>query len=162
MDFIERLAETWADEGVELRPGVSPDAICSFEREHGILLPEDVRRFYRTFNGTIGIDESLNAFWPLEEIDSVPTKLANFSGVPDYSKIETALADAQSFFVFADHSIWVHVFAMQMRFSNRNSTPVLWIANGITFATIAESFEHFWDLYLTDPNRLIGPVPLTP
>ncbi|MDA1055868.1 MAG: SMI1/KNR4 family protein [Planctomycetota bacterium] len=159
MDFIERLTLAWTEEGVERREGASRATVAEFENRHGITLPDDVRRFYMEFNGTIGTDEELNAFWSLDEIDSVPKKLSDFRGVPDYGGIEMNLADAENYFVFADHSIWVHVFAMQLRGQPPVNAPVLWIANGRTFDRIAESFAQFWELYLADPNRLIATEP---
>ena len=159
MDFIERLALAWNEEGVECREGASPAAIATFENEHSITFPNDVRRFYMEFNGTIGTDDELNAFWSLDEIDSVPKKLSDFTGVPNYGGIESNLPNAEDYFVFADHSIWVHVFAMQLRGHSPLNAPVMWIANGRTFDRIAESFAAFWELYLADPNRLIGTEP---
>ena len=133
------------------------ETIVAFEQRHSVSLPDDVRRFYSRFNGTLEMDTAFNAFWPLDEVDTVPKKLSDYAGIPDYSKIADNLPNADDYFVFADHSIWVNVYAIRLKGEHSATAPVLWIADGSTFDIIAESFLEFWLRYLTDPDSVIAP-----
>ena len=157
MQFIDRLTELWDRVGVARNTGASPEAIAAFELEHRIKMPDDVRLFYSHFNGTCDTDTAFMAFWPLDEIDTVPNKLSGYGGIPDYGRITDRLPNADNYFVFADHSIWVHVYAIQLRGEGSNAAPILWIADGITFDIIASSFSEYWMMYLDDPDSVIAP-----
>lgn len=157
MEIFDRLAKQWDDAGVARNVGASVKTITAFELRHHISLPVDVRRFYSRFNGTLETDTAFIAFWPLEEIDTVPEKLADYAGIPDYSKITDSLPDADDYFVFADHSIWVNVYAIRLKGKHSAKAPVLWIADGCTFATMSESFSDFWLRYMDDPDSVIAP-----
>lgn len=157
MEFIDRLAKLWDDAGVARNDGASAETIAAFEQGHSVSLPDDVRRFYSRFNGTIEADTAFIAFWPLDEIDTVPKKLSDYAGIPDYSDIAENLPNADDYFVFADHSIWVNVYAIRLKGEHSAMAPVLWIANGYTFDTMSESFLDFWLRYLADPESVIAP-----
>lgn len=152
MPFIERLAEHWRSVGVSPLPPSSDFHVDDFANLHRIHIPKDFRDFYSFCNGIENTDDGLNAFWPLAEIDTVPAKLSDFSGAPDYSEINTSLPNANNYFVFADHSIWVCVYAIMLTVDPNAPTPVIWIGNGRTFDTIAKSFTDFWLRYLDLPD----------
>ncbi|MBC8117065.1 MAG: SMI1/KNR4 family protein [Candidatus Saccharimonas sp.] len=154
---LERLAEYWRSIGADANVGASDDEIAAFESRYGVSLPATISQFYRRFNGIELMDENSILFWPIHEIGSVPEKLSDFRGVPDYGGIEKSLPDSESYFVFADHSIWCHVYAMRLNSDPGAPTPVLWIGNGTTWYQLADGFEEFIDLYIASPDSILYP-----
>ena len=154
---LERLAEYWRSIGADANSGASDGEIAAFESRCGISLPATVSQFYRRFNGTDVMDENLILFWPIHEIGTVPEKLSDFRGVPDYGGIETVLPDSESYFVFADHSIWCHVYAVRLNSDPCAPTPVVWIGNGTTWYQVADGFAEFIDLYVASPDSILFP-----
>lgn len=156
---LELIRRRWQELGVPVRAGVSPETLRGFERSNGVRLPHDVERFYRCMDGMEygSTDEALYCFWPLSQVGPVPEKLTGFRGIPDYGGIESALPEAKSYFVFADHSIWVHVYAIRLSADPAAPAPVMWIANGQTWAPLAESFGEFLERYAADPWSVLAP-----
>lgn len=154
---LERLAEYWRSVGLDANPGASAEEIAAFELRCGVSLPATISQFYRRFSGTDGWDENLIAFWPIHEIGSVPEKLSDCRGIPDYGGIEKSLPDSQSYFVFADHSIWCHVYAVRLSSDPCAPTPVMWIGNGTTWDQLTDGFEEFIDLYIACPDSILFP-----
>ena len=159
MEYIDRLKKLWSDSDIAVSPGATPETISTFEQQHGLTLPADVRLFYAHFNGVYDDDLGFMSFWPIDEVDTVPNKLSDQlpGGSPDYGAISSHLANAQDYFLFADHSIWIHVYAMRLRGEGSEQTPILWIADGRTFEVLANSFAEFWEMYLEDPFSVVSP-----
>lgn len=154
---LERLAEYWRSIGAGANRGASDEEIAAFESRCSVSLPGTVSQFYRRFNGIVGWDENLIAFWPILEIGSVPEKLSDWRGSPDYGGIEKSLPDSESYFVFADHSIWCHVYAVRLNSDPCAPTPVVWIGSGTTWEKLADGFEEFIDLYIANPDCILFP-----
>ena len=155
---LERLAEYWRSIiGADANSGASDDEIAVFESRCGISLPATVSQFYRRFNGIAGCDDNYIAFWPIHEIGSVPEKLSDCRGIPDYGGIENSLPDSESYFVFADHSIWCHVYAVRLNSDPSAPTPVMWIGSGTAWDKLADGFEEFIDLYIANPDSILFP-----
>ena len=93
----------------------------------------------------------------MSQVGPVPEKLAGCRGIPDYGGIVSALPEADSYFVFADHSIWVHVYAIRLSADPDSRTPVVWIADGRTWAPLAASFGEFLERYAADPWSVLAP-----
>ena len=152
MHYIERLAEHWKLIGVSPLPPSCAFSVDDFANRHGIHIPKDFRDFYTFCDGIENTDGGLNAFWPLSEVNTVPVKLCDFSGAPDYSAIADNLPNADDYFVFADHSIWVCAYAIMLTDDPNAPTPVLWIGDGRSYDTIASSFTDFWLRYTELPD----------
>ena len=155
MNYVRRLADHWKSHGVTPNPPASESQIDEFARHHGISVPDDFRNFYAFCDGIESTDDGLNAFWPLAEVDRVPAKLSDFGGAPDYSAIADRLPNANDYFVFSDHSIWVCVYAIMLTDDPNAPTPVIWIGDGRSFDTIADSFTDFWLRYIALPDDKI-------
>jgi len=159
MHYIERLSDHWKTLGVSPTPPAGQIQIDAFARLHGISVPDDFRRFYTFCDGIEDTDDGLNAYWPLKEIDTVTAKLSDFTGAPNYSAISRNLPDADNYFVFADHSILVCVYAIMLTDDPHASTPVIWIGDGRSFDTIADSFTDFWTKYIALPDdKMLWPA----
>jgi len=157
MSVFHRLATHWNLEVVTPDAQATGDAIAAFENRFALTLPPDVRAFYERFNGLLDMDGDLNRFWPIAELDTVPAIVEPYSGIPDYSGIVKRLPDPDRYFAFADHSIWVCVYAMHLSDHPDSDTTIVWIADGNTFDILADTFAGFWELYLTSPDRILAP-----
>jgi hypothetical protein len=154
LDFIRRR---WLSLGIVVRPGLSETQLQAFEQRHGVRLPAELRAFYRFMDGMeYGcMDEALHCFWPLSEVAAVPGRLSGCRGIPDYGGIESALPDAESYYVFADHSIWLCLFAIRLSADPVHSAAVLCIGDGRTWAVVAPSFGVFLERYMADPWSIL-------
>ena len=74
--------------------------------------------------------------------------------VPDYGEIESTLPDAPSYFAFADHSIWLNVFAMRLSNDVNCLAPVIGIC-GANWFPVADSFDKFIEMYADDPMSIL-------
>ena len=154
----ERVRDFWREEGARPRSGVSAEDICAAERRLGVSLPADVARFFRTVNGTEGTCGDLFEAWPIDRVGAVPEVLAGHGGSPDYRRIGHTLPKAAEYFVFADAMIWSQVLAVRVAWGA--ATEVVWIS-GSSFASVAPSFETFWERYLAEPDRVVWAVGAT-
>ncbi|HEY3838826.1 MAG TPA: SMI1/KNR4 family protein [Bryobacteraceae bacterium] len=154
----QSVRERWQAAGVTARPGAAAADINAFERRNGVCLPADVRAFYAEADGMPSgtWDEELLSFWPLAEVGSVPALLAGCRGIPDYGGIEASLPEAGSYFVFADHSIWIHVYAVRLSPDPLAACPIVWIA-GDRWEVQAGSFGEFLRRYAEQPQQVLFP-----
>ena len=155
----QSIRKRWQAAGITARPGAAASDIDAFERRHGVRLPVEAREFYAHLDGMPpgAWDEELLSFWPLAEAGPVPVLLSGCRGIPDYGGIERSLPDAASYFVFADYSIWVHVYAVRLSADPTAPCPVVWIAGGGTWEVLALSFGEFLRLYAEEPWQVLFP-----
>jgi hypothetical protein len=156
---LQAIRRHWQSLGVRIREGVSDQDIAGFEQRYAVRLPEAVRRFYQFIDGMDygSCDEELISFWPLSEVAPVPQKVAPFRGIPDYGGIESSLPEANSYFAFADHSLWVYVYAVRLSADPAFSAPVVSIAGGNCWQPLASSFVEFLQRYGADPRSVLFP-----
>ena len=80
-------------------------------------------------------------FWPISEFESV-------------GRLELPIEDRASYFVFADHSIWLPAYAIRLVPARDAGHPVIAIesdvSGGYSASLVAHSFSEFVDRYLTD------------
>jgi len=157
MSLVDRLAKHWNLTDVTPDARATGNAIAAFENQFALTLPPDVRAFYERFSGLLDMDDDLNRFWPIDELNTVPAIVEPYSGLPNYSGIANRLPEAERYFAFADHSIWVHIYALHLADPPDSDTSIVWIADGNTFDIISDTFVGFWELYLTSPERILVP-----
>jgi cell wall assembly regulator SMI1 len=147
----DKLIAHWQRHGLALNEGCDAQTVVAFEREHGVILPEAVRDYFRSVNGMKetfkdSVDPKGFSFWalhrlmPLEEIvqSAIPTKVTS-----------------TMFFLFADYfeSSWTYA----CDFAAGSTGAVILVGRDVP-ETIAESFEEFVDLYIADaPQIYKGP-----
>jgi hypothetical protein len=156
---LQRIQRRWLSIGTAVREGASDETISAFEQHYRVRLPIDVEQYYALMDGmdNCETDDDLICFWPLHELGTVPEKLSSFRGVPDYSGIEFSLPEADSYFVFADHSIWIHVYAAKFSTDADAASPVVWIGGGDRWQELAGSFREFIHLYAINPEAVAYP-----
>jgi hypothetical protein len=155
---LQLIRDRWRALGVTVRDGASAACIADFESRYRIQMPFALRQFYELMDGMeVGeTDEELNSFWPLHDVGTVPEKLSDFRGTPDYGGIEHILPEAASYFVFADHSIWLQVYAV--RLSTHGDRDDVYAICGKLFERIAPSFADFLGQYAKDPKAVMYPT----
>ena len=158
----QTISQHWQSIGIANPPGATDADIDAFERTHGVRLPAENREFYSHVDGmSLGAwDESLIRFWPLSEWNPVTVLLPVCRGIPDYGGIENSLPDAGSYFVFADHSIWIHVYAVRLTSDPTAACPVVNISGGDHWGVQSASFAEFLQAYAKDSWDVI--VPFSP
>jgi hypothetical protein len=140
----ERLHTHWLAQGLELPPGVTEDRLWEFETRVGVALPADLREYFLHVDGMgepFKWDAELFNFRPLSEVESI-------------SDLEIVLDDRSSYFVIADHSIWLPAFAIRLTPSATGPHPVIAIVSvdkgGYESTVVADSFSDFVERYLID------------
>lgn len=130
--LIDQVKRRWASLGIALLPGASSQAVGEFEQLHGLRLPEELSRYFRSFGGMKDNewDNDLVRFWGLYELTMVP--------------------NAANYFVFADWSLSAHEYAV--RISDEGTEVVVLYENDLVL--IAPTFGAFLQTYLSDPEAL--------
>ena len=128
--------------------------IIEFEREHKLLLPTDLKQYFKSFNGTNdNYNERFFSFQSITNFKSIEDELMHRNGVPDYSGIVNVLADYKDCFVFCDYEFHLMTYAIKLYNyeSNRNEVYVIC---GDSYKLIAETFIEFLTLYLEGSDKL--------
>jgi len=156
--LMEKLRGYWESNHFHTRSGLPPEAIQRFETRYNVALPSDLREYLLGIDGMEDgdSDNELVAFLPLADIKPVPEELSSFAGIPDYSSICDGLPDTPKCFVFADHMIRSHVYAIRLSQDSEAPTPVIWICCPY-WSEIAPSFSAFIEDYLTEFERIRFP-----
>ena len=151
-ELWQTISRHWQSLGITNPPGATDAEIDAFEHKHGVRLPAGMREFYSHVDGmSLGEwDESLIRFWPLSEWYSVPVLSLVCRGIPDYGGIDISLPDAASYFVFADHSISIHVYAVRLTMDPIAPCTVVNISSGEHWGVQSASFTEFLQTYAKD------------
>ena len=150
-DLLAAVAQRWRDQRVEPGPPASIKDVAEFEARYQVSLPVDMRAYFMTLNGSADgsngpMDDLLIAFWHLSEVrplsDEFPAKLP----------------DSHDYFGFADHSIFVHVYAVRITRDEHNPGPVFVLYDDV-LVPIARSFRTFLEGYVTNDQEMLFPDP---
>ncbi len=134
----EKLAKDikrWQEENIRLSPPNSEQQVIDCFLVIESLISKDILEFYTNFGGMIDydMDESLLSVWTLETImkeNSVSSELT----------------------CFADFLIESHCYAF--KYENTNISSIYSNCETSDFVKIADSVEQFFDLYLTNSNKI--------
>jgi hypothetical protein len=131
-------------------PPASQSELVAFETRYSVSLPQDLRAYFTTLNGSESgrngpMDDQLLSFWHLSEIRSL---VEHCPGVP--------IPHAESYFVFADYSIDVHEYVVRLSLDTRLPTPVMVVVDEF-LVEVAHSFGAFLQSYLAGDNVVLFP-----
>jgi SMI1 / KNR4 family (SUKH-1) len=146
----EALKTFWLRQGIKLRPGAVVDDFTAFEGRYNVRLPEDMREYFAAVNGFDGsehwmTDDELITFLGLDEIKPLSEYWSPF------------VADSDGYFVFADHSLSAHVYAIRLDTSCRENEVVVVYDRLIK---VAGSFSEFITSYLDKNHTVLFPKPV--
>ena len=147
----ETLKRYWLRRGIKLNHGVSEDELAAFEAKFHVRLPEDVREYFAAVNGFDGSEH-----WMTDE--NVITFLALNEMKPLGEAWSAKVADAASYYVFADYSLSAHVYAIGLSGSSETGNPVV-VAYDENPVKVASSFTEFAQGYVEDDNAVLFPEP---
>jgi len=151
---IEKLKEALASENIATSMSVSDEDIMFFQSKNKVLLPKDLVKYFKHINGTNEeYDNRFFRFYSLNQFKSINEELINWSGLPDYSGIVNTLKEYSSYFVIADYSFHMFVYAIHLSNSDNYENEVL-VISGDEYKKIANSFSEFIELYFEDSLEL--------
>lgn len=148
-----RIISIWRASNIDIRPGVSLDAINRFEQRHNVILPEAVRDYFRTADGMgDDMDNEMFRFWPIQEVKPVEEVLADTENgmvYPDRYAYPNC-------FVFADYCIWCWAYAVRLTDDPKQPAPVFRITGDKEPGEqMAASFIEFMSRYAEYPDNII-------
>jgi len=146
----EALKKFWQDQRITLHPGALESALTSFETKYKVCLPQDFRSYLLNVNG---FDDSEH--WATDENLITFLSLNEVKPLSKYWSPE--IADAGSYFVFADYSISAHVYAIYLSdvLSDRNCVVVVYD----NLVKVANSFSEFVEAYMANNDAVLFPQP---
>lgn len=139
----ERLQAYWNAQDIPKAPGVGEDRLREFEIRFGVTLPPDLRDYFLKVDGMgtyEGFDDDLFVFWPFDRVCRVSD---------DYA--DEFMEEQESYFLFADHSIYLPAFAIRLApLAALPNTVVAIIGDRREYHTsiVARSFTEFVERYL--------------
>jgi hypothetical protein len=140
---VQAVIAYWEANRVRYLPGVDDEQVRAFEASQGVKLPDDVRCFYRTTNGTkvplYGQDQDSYEFWRLSELAPKAREswAINFA---DYREMS-----------------WWYAFDATGRGGLGKGAVYLMGAEGRRPLLVARSFTEFLQLYVDGDYRLTPP-----
>ena len=146
----ESLRKFWLRQGVKLNVGASEDELASFEAKYHVRLPSDLRDYFAAVSGFDGSET-----WMTD--DEVITFLGLDEVKPLSEYWSSDVADADSYFVFADYSLAAHVYAIRLNDSGDGSAVV--VVYDSKPVKVADSFSEFVEGYLGRNNAVLFPEP---
>src|SRR5687767_14918889 len=148
----EKLSRQWASQKLPVRPGAGSEALRQFEATHKVVLPPDMRDYFRKHDG-MQLDPPNDkdaegfSFWPLSRIRRAAEELAD--AVPPAE----AAPELDHYFAFADYLDLSWTYAIRLTADPRDSNRVINIGTDPP-TEVASSFAEFVDLYLQNSPRL--------
>ena len=147
----ESLRKFWSRQGVKLNLGASEDELAAFEAKYNVHLPSDLRDYFAGVNGFDGsetwmTDNEVITFLGLDEVKPLSEYWS-----PD-------VANADSYFVFADYSLAAHVYAIRLMNDSGDGNAVVVVYDGKP-VKVASSFSEFVEGYLENNHGVLFPAP---
>ena len=147
----EAIKQFWLGQGIKLRRGATSEEFAAFELKHNIRLPDDLREYLTAVDGFDGsehwmTDDEVITFLGLDEMKPLSEYWS-----PD-------VADANSYFVFADYSLAAHVYAIRLSSDSSDSNDVVVLYREPV--KVACSFSKFVEGYLENSEAVLFPEPL--
>ena len=148
--YIATVRALWDRQGIQNRSTAKETDIIAFEERYDVRLPSIIREYFCELNGTsegrLGMDdEHLIGFWHLDQIRPMKEEC------PEY-----VTAEEPNLFIFADHSIWAHAYAVRL-VTGSNGESAIFLIGGHTPLQIAPTFEEFLRRYaIGDQSMLFG------
>jgi hypothetical protein len=129
--------------------------ILSFENRLGVLIPEDLKQYFKIINGNMGeYDDFFFSFNSLFNVKNIDEEFKERDGLPDYTNLVNVLQDSQHCFVFCDYEF--HLFSYAIRLYNElREENEIYVLCGDKYKIIANSFTSFLELYFERSDDLL-------
>ena len=129
---------------IKMDPGIEND-IASFESNHKLIIPDDLKDYFRTFNVHV-YNLDMFFFYGIDQFKSVKDEVGDWG---DYRDIVNTLPTHQECFVFSDYfcHLWTYAIRLYDGASEKNEVYVIC---GNSFKTVANSFKEFLEIYFSE------------
>jgi hypothetical protein len=149
MEIIEQLKKHWERQRIKIGKGESELEISNFEKKYNVLLPEDLRYYFRTLNGMDCSDnwisdDELITFWPLNEVKPFNELFSNSISL-----------DPTSLYVIADYSINAGIYLIHLSSILNSVNPVYVLFGDIV--KVSDSFQLFIERYIKGDTSVLFP-----
>ena len=136
MELLGRLKSVWASQGIECGVPATQAELAEFEEHYRVCLPDDLREYFLRINGM-----ARNKWWQWDE------DLINFYPLAHLVRCDEATGPTVRF-IFADHSISAHEYAVELLITAAPSPSGAIYAIGSGPVLIARTFSEFLTRYL--------------
>jgi hypothetical protein len=139
------IVERWRREVGSVRRGAAETTIAGFEQKYGVVLPLDVRTYFRSVDGTGDrtVDDLCYRFWSLAEVQPVEDVVAGELSFPGC-------------FVFADHLAESWLYAVNLSMNLLHPAAVYRVlGENESSEPLAPSFKEFMKRYVADPESIL-------
>lgn len=154
MGKLGQVKHIWAFDGISLIDVASDVTLDVFEQRNQLILPADIREYFKQLNGTWDCyDSHMFQFYNLREFKPVQAAYENWEGLTDYSRIVHTLKNHQQVYVFANFSNHLYAYGIRL-YPEASLKNEVYVICGGDYNLIADSFTQFIDLYLEDSESL--------
>ena len=139
---LAKVINRWHKENLGLVSPYSERRILDSFAAVGNLISNDVFELYNVVGGMSDgeIDLTLLSFWSLEQV------IKENSLKSEYTLLES------EYTLFADFLVYSHLYAF--KYENENTSSIHSDYETGEFVKIANSVEEFFNIYLTNPNKI--------
>ncbi len=153
MSQLEKLKKKWKEESLNNFHPIDMNSIQAFQSKNGVVLPEDLKEFFKSLNGTSEeYTDELYEFYSIERIKKVSEEFQEWKGVPNYQFLVN-LNIIKDLFVFSNFSFNQFVYAIKLSQEETDNNEV-YILCGEEYKKIGNTFSEFLDLYLSNSIEL--------
>lgn len=154
MGQLGQVKHIWAFDGISLIDFVSDVTLDVFEQRSGLVLPQDLRSYFKELNGTQSCyDSHLFEFYDLKGFKPIMEAYSSWEGRPDYGLIASTLKNHRQVHVFANFSNHLYAYGIRL-YPTKSERNEVYVICGGDYHPIASSFTQFIDLYLEDNDAL--------
>jgi methylmalonyl-CoA/ethylmalonyl-CoA epimerase len=126
-----------------------------FQFRHKLIIPDDLTSYFKLSDAEIdNYNQDMFTFYKFDEFKSVKEEVGDYGGVPNYKNIVNTLPEHENCFVFAEYSIYVHVYAIRLC-KNKSTHNEIYVICGDEYKLIANSFSEFIKLYKEDISKVL-------
>jgi len=126
-----------------------------FQFRHKLIIPDDLISYFKLTGSEIdNYNHDMFTFFKFDEFKSVKEEVGDYGGIPNYKNIVNTLPEHENCFVFAEYSIYVHVFAIRLC-ENKSTYNEVYAICGDEYKLIASSFNEFIKLYKENSNNVL-------
>jgi hypothetical protein len=153
MVLLKKLKEKWERENVNDFHLVDEDSIEIFQNKNNVVLPNDLKEYFKVLNGTGGeCTDELYEYYSIERIKKVSEEFQEWKGVPNYQSL-IELTEMQNLFVFSNFSFNLFAYAIKL-YPEKVNVNEVYVLCGEEYKRIADTFSDFLELYLIDSIEL--------
>ena len=153
MSRLEKLKQKWEEENLNNFHPIDLKSIQTFERKNNVVLPDDLKDFFRMLNGTSEeYTDELYEFYSIDRMKKVSEEFTEWRGVPNYQSLVN-FNFIKGLFVFANFSFNQFVYAIELS-QERTENNEVYILCGEEYKKIGSTFSEFLDLYMSDSIEL--------